>query len=47
MDCSYRAFLPYDDLLNHGLRTMTRRNADAVVKTTDSSVWVIEVADAE
>jgi len=47
MDCSYCAFLPYDDLLNYGLSTMTRRNADAVVKTTDSSVWVIDVVDAE
>jgi len=47
MACSYRAFFPYDDPLNYGLNTMTRSNVGGVVKMTGSSVWAIDVADAE
>ena len=47
MDCGYRAFFPYDEPLNYGLSTMTRSNAGVVLKTTGSSVWVVDIADAE
>jgi len=47
MDCSDRVFFPYDDPLNYGLNAMTRSNVGIVVKTTGSSIWAIDVADAE
>jgi len=46
-NCSYRTSVLYDDSLNYGRSTMTRSNVSVVVKTSGSSGWVNDVADAE
>jgi len=41
MDCSYRAFIPYDDPLNYRLSMMTRSNVGVVVKTAGLSMGTV------